>query len=303
MFQIGPATFSWETVTPIEDLAAALTDGRLDFDILRGNQLYSSCAFGFDEYALAFLAVRFLAEQKGEDSYIEFWRLLGRHRTWQKAFEVAFGQTVSSFVDSFERWLLAQLPSFAQVKLQIVWPGRLSAGEFLYVDMEDVSWETTTPDERRASMQQGQASAQYIYTYDAGATGTASAMSIWWSNDGGHTKNLLGWYKDGGLTVQRSAATPISFTDESYDLGTWTLPGQPNTLPRLPGCRAGMLVNPGETCSYKGRTFYVDSAGRASIQFFSSENRIQYTGLLSTYWNFHASRNAGSRAWTIHVAE
>ena len=160
--------FLGDRYTPMKDLAVAHTEGRLDFSLLRGSESYSGCSFGFHEYALSFVAARFLADQTGEDSYIEFWRLLGRQGTWQQAFEEAFGTDVSSFLDSFKPWLLAQLPSYAQVRLSIVWPGLLPRGESLSFDMEDASWETGESPYWRTSTRLGLQSAEYIYSYSAG---------------------------------------------------------------------------------------------------------------------------------------
>lgn len=70
-------------------------------------------------------------------------------------------------------------------------------------------------------------------------------------------------------------------------------------------CRAGLVVNPGGSCTYKGHTFRVGSDGRGSIAFFSSSNSIDSRGgtVNGVRWNFYASRNAGSNSWTIHVAD
>ena len=73
--------------------------------------------------------------------------------------------------------------------------------------------------------------------------------------------------------------------------------------PDLGACRAGLVVNPGQTCSYKGHTFSVSSDGRGSIAFFNAGNSIRNTGTVNgVRWNFHASKNAGSNSWTIHTA-
>ena len=70
-------------------------------------------------------------------------------------------------------------------------------------------------------------------------------------------------------------------------------------------CRAGLVVNPGESCTYKGSTFRVSSSGRGSISFFSSGTSIEARGstINGVRWNFHASKNSGSNSWTIHVAD
>lgn len=73
----------------------------------------------------------------------------------------------------------------------------------------------------------------------------------------------------------------------------------------LGACRAGLVVNPGETCTYRGNTFSVSSSGRGSIAFFSAGTGIDARGttINGVRWNFHATKNSGSNSWTIHVAE
>ncbi|MDE3000879.1 MAG: hypothetical protein OXU79_17525 [Gemmatimonadota bacterium] len=70
-------------------------------------------------------------------------------------------------------------------------------------------------------------------------------------------------------------------------------------------CRAGLVVNPGGTCTYKGNTFSVSSSGRGSIAFFSAGTGIDARGstINGVRWNFHATKNSGSNSWTIHVAD
>ena len=70
-------------------------------------------------------------------------------------------------------------------------------------------------------------------------------------------------------------------------------------------CRAGLVVNPGESCTYKGSTFSVSSSGRGSIAFFGSGTSIDTRGstVNGVRWNFYASKNSGSNSWTIHVAD
>ena len=74
-------------------------------------------------------------------------------------------------------------------------------------------------------------------------------------------------------------------------------------------CKAELVVNPGESCAYKGSDFRVDSSGRGSILaggiLLSSGSEIDARG--STFngvrWNFYATRNSGSNSWTIQVAD
>ncbi len=69
-------------------------------------------------------------------------------------------------------------------------------------------------------------------------------------------------------------------------------------------CTAGLVVNPGESCTYKGHTFTVNASGRGSIAFFSAGTGIDARGstINGVLWNFHATKNSGSNSWTIHVA-
>ncbi len=73
----------------------------------------------------------------------------------------------------------------------------------------------------------------------------------------------------------------------------------------LGACRAGLVVDPGETCTYKGNTFSVSSSGRGSIAFFNAGTGIDARGatINGVRWNFHATKNSGSNSWTIHVAD
>ncbi|MDE2816086.1 MAG: putative Ig domain-containing protein [Chloroflexota bacterium] len=74
-------------------------------------------------------------------------------------------------------------------------------------------------------------------------------------------------------------------------------------------CKAELIVNPGESCTYKEADFRVNSSGRGSIQaggiLLSSDSEIDARG--STFngvrWNFHATRNSRSNSWTIQVAD
>ena len=70
-------------------------------------------------------------------------------------------------------------------------------------------------------------------------------------------------------------------------------------------CTAGLVVNPGGSCTYKDHTFSVSSDGRGSIAFFSAGTAIDARGttINGVRWNFYASRNSGSNSWTIHTAD
>ncbi|MDE2999618.1 MAG: hypothetical protein OXU79_11135 [Gemmatimonadota bacterium] len=72
-------------------------------------------------------------------------------------------------------------------------------------------------------------------------------------------------------------------------------------------CRAGLVVNPGESCTYKGATFSVSSSGTGTILaggiLMRSGRSIQERGTINgVRWNFHATKNSNSNSWTIHTA-
>ena len=77
----------------------------------------------------------------------------------------------------------------------------------------------------------------------------------------------------------------------------------------LGACRAGLVVNPNESCTYKDDyTFSVSSSGTGNIigggLFMSAGTGIQERGTINgVRWNFYASRNSSSNSWTIHTAE
>ena len=77
----------------------------------------------------------------------------------------------------------------------------------------------------------------------------------------------------------------------------------------LGACRAGLVVNPNESCTYKDDyTFSVSSSGTGNIigggLFMSAGNSINERGTINgVRWNFVASKNSGSNSWTIHTAE
>ena len=77
----------------------------------------------------------------------------------------------------------------------------------------------------------------------------------------------------------------------------------------LGACRGGLVVNPGESCTYKDDyTFSVSSSGTGNIigggLFMSAGNSFNERGTVNgVRWNFVASKNSGSNSWTIHTAE
>ena len=76
----------------------------------------------------------------------------------------------------------------------------------------------------------------------------------------------------------------------------------------LGACRAGLVVNPNESCTYKDDyTFSVSSSGTGNIigggLFMSAGNSINERGTINgVRWNFVASKNSDSNSWTIHTA-
>ena len=77
----------------------------------------------------------------------------------------------------------------------------------------------------------------------------------------------------------------------------------------LGACRAGLVVNPNESCTYKDDyTFSVSSSGTGNIigggLFMSAGNSINERGTINgVRWNFVASKNSDSNSWTIHTAD
>ena len=105
------------------------------------------------------------------------------------------------------------------------------------------------------------------------------------------------WYPEGITHAQGRFYVVDGAEDKVY---TYSAHGGGNDG----ACRAGLVVNPGESCAYKGHTFRVDSSGTARIAFLQSGNRIYNKGTIDgVRWNFDARRNSGSNSWTIHVAD
>ena len=234
----GRSRFLNGRYTPYEDLGWALVNGEFNSGDLVRSVSYANavCAFGQHYfYALSFAASQFLTEEAEENAYVEFWGLLGIRATWQEAFEESFEMTFVEFAQAFEEWLLPRIPSKDQVTIQVLWPDMDAnpqiRGEFLYLRMDDLVWEGGSRQPWSTGSKGYWESDLYLtITYPAGAIGSA-AVSLWWSDDQ-ISECLLGWYDDGKLTEHPEEATPIRFIGESYSLD-WSLPGHPNTLPRL----------------------------------------------------------------------
>ena len=203
-----------------------------------------NCTFsGNYSYPLGQAATAFLVEQSVKDSYVNYWKLLGERSTWQQAFEEAFGIGVDDFYEDFDEWLPSQLLPLVQLKLQMRWPDMENQSQvwrFLY---PYIDWDTWPSGTRTVSTGSTGLTGLPLYltvTYDEGSVGKGY-LSLWWSDDQ-CTQHLLGWYKDGELTDRREDASAVEFTGRSSTI-EWTIPGHPDTLPRLeegkrtPGCR------------------------------------------------------------------
>ena len=133
-----------------------------------------------------------------------------------------------------------QIPLRDQVEVEILWPNMEQnpqvRGEFVYLGVADTEFVSPRPDRFRMSFgSQGYWGERLILTitYDAGHV-FDGVISVEWSDDQ-IERHLLGWYKDGGLTEQRSEATRVRFSPDAPDF-VWTLPAHPNTLRRLDSC-------------------------------------------------------------------
>ena len=201
------------------------------------------CSFGdFYVYPMGFAASVYLLEQAEEDSYVNYWTLLGKRPTWQQAFEEAFGIGANDFYKAFDEWLPSQLPPpRVTLDLQVRWPGtgnQLRPGSFLYAITEEAHpWKIPPRSASTEWFGQGTLPTM-IFEYEEGAVGTAY-LSLWWYHINDLcTEYLLGWYKDGELTDRREHATAVEFTGRSSTLD-WSLPGDPDTLPRLEERKVG----------------------------------------------------------------
>ena len=94
-------------MTPYEDLADAISlSGIITPRYLENIATESTFRDGFAlhpiyTYALAFAGAHFLVGKAGEDSVVEFWRLIQQRPTWQQAFGEAFGMGIEDFYDLF----------------------------------------------------------------------------------------------------------------------------------------------------------------------------------------------------------
>ena len=200
---------------------------------------FRACSGQWHSYALSFIASTFLVEEQSEseDSYVNYWRLLGERATWQQAFEEAFGISVDNFYTAFDEGISSSsspLPPFVRLKLQLRWPDMetqstdFHGGPSFEIE-EGGTWEGTRP----TSLLMSSSPDGTLYViYPEGAVGSGY-LSLWWSDDM-CTYYLRGWYRDGELTTQREDATMVEFTGISANID-WNVPAHPGTLLRL-GC-------------------------------------------------------------------
>lgn len=57
---------------------------------------------GYEQYLVVRFAVYLLAERYGEQAVLNYWRHVGQGKSWEAAFNSAFGQSMSSFYTEFE---------------------------------------------------------------------------------------------------------------------------------------------------------------------------------------------------------
>ena len=195
-------------------------------------------------YELSFIASVFLIEEQAreEDSFVNYWKLLGNRSTWQQAFEEAFGISLDGFYAAFDKWALS-LPFPRVVKLEIQL--RLPEGQFTdfpgwgWTEFEsgrDNRWETWEggPPSVFTFESLNDDTGTFKVYYTQGSVGT-SYLSLYWSDGGIREMCLRGWYKDGSLTPRKEDATAVEFTGKSANID-WTLPAHPSTLPSLGSC-------------------------------------------------------------------
>ena len=155
-------------------------------------------------YDLGLLAVRWLAEHAGEDSYIDFWRELQDSETWQDAFRAAFGMTTTSFYAAFEEYRRAVLPMPRRIQGTVVGP----AGEPLEGVRVGI-WESNPVPGSNIS----------VTGYDSRTTGEDGLFDLQfldgnfkivlhvWPRGGVHKQ--LGWYTGDGIGTCPEARTVV----------------------------------------------------------------------------------------------
>ena len=134
---------------------------------------------------------------------------------------------------------------------------------------------------------------------------------------GPNTGTLTQNYDDGDvctsqftLTSPTSGSSRYTCDDGEQGGGNWRLVDSPSGGggPVNDGqCRAGLVVNPGESCTHptNGGTFSVDSSGRGSFTVGGFTNRssdsiqMRNATINGQTITFVARRNSGSNSWTI----
>ena len=238
--------------TPYRDIAsyvlATSKEGPVSLGDLGAVGDHWDCAFNAISdllyfYPLSFVATLFLLGQAEQDSYVNYWKLLGEGMNWEQAFEGAFGIRADDFYKAFDEWIPSRVPFLVELKLQMRWPQAEDENlpkSDLTMNIENWgTWDGTRPTGLSVSSSlwvsatlAEDASVYIRFTYPEGAVGKGY-LSLWLiDNDDLCTKYLLGWYKDGELTSSRAEATAVEFTGSS-DVIDWHLPGHPSTVPRL----------------------------------------------------------------------
>ena len=243
----GRRPFLGDRSTPYEDLEDAInlkraTTPRYLENIADVSNFRDGCALHpIYVYAFAFAGAHFLVGEAGEDSVVEFWKLLAQRPTWQQAFKEAFGMGIEDFYDSFAEWLPDQLPSFVELSVWLHWPGKEALSPEV---LNRLRWNTAvSPEDVTAWPSSGgilsggsTVEGAHTISWPAGESWTGG-LGLWYQTDQ-CTDHFLGWYKDGELTDQHAEATVLQFSGESSNLD-WTIPASPDTLPRLREIRLG----------------------------------------------------------------
>ena len=232
----------YEDVNDAVNLKGIMTPSTLEWLDTQSN-FRASCGEGesfspYYTYSMAFLGTLLASEQGNEDSYVQYWKLLYDH-LGTKAFEEAFGIGLDDFYQTFEEWLPLQLPSEVQLLVRLHWPGKevRSDGSISRFEFHL----GVAPDSAGGFSWGGMTDGGHTIVYPAGTSLTGYLRLDWRSYDQ-CTDHILGWYKeDGGLTDQRTEATPVEFTGTSSSL-EWTLPVDPSTLPSLSQRSTGLCT-------------------------------------------------------------
>ena len=206
--------------------------------------------------------------------------------------------------------------------------GDTSAGSWQLVDVPAPDLVVVSPSVSDSSPSAGQSFTLRATVRNQGRAGSAATTLRWYrSSDAtvSTTDTQIGTDAVDGLAA--SGASPESIRARApsspgtyyYGACVDSVSGESSTANNCSGavsvsvssgggdgsCTAGLVVNPGESCTYKGYDFSVNSSGRGSIAFFGAGSSIDARGstINGVLWNFRASRNSGSTSWTIHQAD